>query len=41
MGKQNNRKKVKANATRIICGVLAFLMVAATIATIITTIASC
>ena len=35
MANQNNRKKAKVNATRIMCGVLAGLMVAGSVAGII------
>lgn len=35
MGKQNNRNKAKLNATRIVCGIMAGLMVIGSIAVII------
>ena len=35
MGKKNDQKKVKMNATRILCGILAGLMVVGSIAIII------
>lgn len=40
MGKQTERKKVKTSATRILCGVLAGLMVVGSVATIIVAIIS-
>lgn len=41
MGKQTNRKKAKTSLTRILCGVLAGLMVIGSVATIIVTLISC
>ena len=35
MGKQTNHKKAKVNATRVLCGILAGLMLAGSIAAII------
>ncbi len=35
MANQNNRKKAKASATRILCGILAGLMVAGSVAGIL------
>ncbi len=35
MANQNNRKKAKVSATRILCGILAGLMLAGSIAAII------
>ena len=40
MGKQNDRKKVKVGATRVLCGILAGLMVAGSIAGIVVYIIS-
>ena len=40
MGKQTERKKIKLGATRILCGVLAGLMVVGSLATIVVYIIS-
>ena len=40
MANQNERKKVKLTATRILCGILAGLMVIGSVATIIVAIIS-
>lgn len=40
MAKQNDRKKVKVGATRVLCGILAGLMVASSVAGIIVYIIS-
>ena len=41
MGKQNDRKKVKVGATRVLCGILAGLMVIGSVATIIVSLINC
>jgi len=41
MANQNNRKKAKMNATRIMCGILAGLMLVGSIATIVVTLINC
>ena len=41
MGKQNDRKKAKVSATRILCGILAGLMVIGSVATIIVSLIAC
>ena len=40
MANQNDRKKAKVTATRIVCGILAGLMVVGSVATIIVAIIS-
>ncbi len=41
MANQNNRKKAKVSATRILCGILAGLMVVGSVATIIVSLIHC
>ncbi len=41
MANKNERKKVKLGATRILCGILAGLMVIGSIATIVVTLINC
>ncbi len=41
MANKNERKKVKIGATRILCGILAGLMVIGSVATIIVTLINC
>ena len=41
MANKNERKKVKLGATRILCGILAGLMVIGSVATIIVTLINC
>jgi hypothetical protein len=41
MANKNERKKVKVGATRILCGILAGLMVIGSIATIVVTLINC
>jgi hypothetical protein len=41
MANKNERKKVKVGATRILCGILAGLMVIGSVATIIVSLINC